>query len=212
MKQGLGILILTSALAPFAAGFAGNDPAGAINTELGNSTAAAKEAYYSGLRALRKAQAYEAEAAKASAPEKSAKSREKALSSYKESIAPLIDAISIQPTLYQAWQCLGVADLRLGNFEDSASAYTKVLELRPNYPEATEGRAEAYLGLNMVDEAKSAYLALAGSSPKLADELMAVMHRWLNDHPRGAQDLSAAEVQAFAKWVNEGGVKASVTN
>jgi tetratricopeptide (TPR) repeat protein len=223
MRNAVGVLILTGALGalPTGVGFAGgggpsagatNGPAGVISTELGNASAAAKDAYYSGLRAFKKAQWYDADAAKASSPEKGAKLHEKAQNSYRESIAPFIQAISIQPKLYEAWNCLGTANRQLGNFEDSASAYSRALELKPADPGAIEGRGEAYLGLNMVDEAKSAYLALVSNSRQLAGELMAAMRRWVDAHPQEAQDLTPSEVSAFARWVNEGGVNASLAN
>ena len=38
---------------------------------------------------------------------------------------------------------------------------TQALEIEPDYPEAIEYRAEAYLGLNRIDEAQNAYRVLS---------------------------------------------------
>jgi len=222
MRSDFGILILAHALvlAPIglslaasgpSGGTTGGSPDGTITAELGNATAAAKASYYSGLRLVRQAKAYEAEAFKASTPEKSAKAHEKAQNDYRQSIAPFIDTVSALPKLYQAWSYLGFANLRLGNYEDSLSAYSKALELNPSNPEAIVGRGEACLGLDMIDEAKSAY-ELLGSSPKSADELMTAMHRWADAHPQGAQDLSPSEVDAFTKWMDKHTVNAAQVN
>ncbi len=184
---------------------------GEITAELRNASEPAKAAYYSGMRSVKKAQAYEAEASNASTPEKSAKLRDKAQGAYRESIPALIDAVIGLPKLYQAWNYLGFANLRLGKFEDSLSAYTKAVEIKPNNPEAISGRGEACLGLNMVDDAKAAY-ELLGDSHKQAEELMAAMHRWVDAHRQGAEDLTPAEVEAFTKWVDERPASASQGN
>jgi tetratricopeptide (TPR) repeat protein len=184
---------------------------GDITAELRNASEPARAAYYSGIKLVKKAQAYDDEASKASTPEKSAKIHDKAQGAYRESLPPLIDAVIGLPKLYQAWNALGFANLRLGNFEDSLSAYTKAVEIKPHYPEGLAGRGEACLGLNMIDDAKAAYESL-GDAHKQAEELMAAMHRWVDTHPQGAEDLTPAEVEAFTKWVNERPASASPGN
>jgi tetratricopeptide (TPR) repeat protein len=222
MRNDFGILMLACALvlAPIRLSFAasgpsggttGGSPDGTVTAEFRNATEAAKTAYYSGLRLVRQAQAYEAEASKSSTPEKSAKAREKAQNDYRQSIAPFIDTVSALPKLYQAWSYLGLANLRLGNYEDSLSAYSKALELDPNNADAIAGRGEACLGLNMIDDARSAY-GLLGSSPKSADALLSAMHRWVDAHRQGAEDLTPNEIEAFTKWVDERAVSAPQVN
>ena len=164
---------------------------------------AAKSAYNSGVRSVKKAQDYDADAAKASTPEKAAKAHEKAQKAYRESLASFIDAVGADPKMYQAWNYLGFANRHLGNYGDALSAYAKALEINPNYPEAIEYRGEAYLGLNQIEEAKGAYMALFRDSRPLADELMAAMHHWADARRQDAQGLSSADVEAFAKWMDE---------
>jgi tetratricopeptide (TPR) repeat protein len=222
MRNDFGILILACALvvAPMglnvaasgpSGGTTGGSPEGTISAEFRNATEAAKAKYYSGLRLVRQAQAYDAEASNASTPEKSAKAHQNAQNDYRQSIAPFIDTVIAFPKLYQAWSYLGFANLRLGNYEDSLAAYSKALEINPSDPEAIARRAEACLGLDMIDEARSAY-ELLGSSPKSADELMSAMRRWADAHRQGAQDLSAGEVDAFTKWVDQRTVNAAQVN
>jgi hypothetical protein len=38
---------------------------------------------------------------------------------------------------------------------------------------------------------------------KLADPLMAAMQRWVTDHRANANGMRAADIDAFAKWVQE---------
>jgi tetratricopeptide (TPR) repeat protein len=222
MRSDFVRLILACALAAIPAGFTfaasgpssgttSGDPEGTITSEFRNATEAAKASYYSGLRLIRKARAYDAEASKAPTPEASAKAHGKAQSTYQESIAPLIDTVIALPKLYQAWSNLGFANLRLGRYEDSIAAYSKALELNPDFPDAIAGRGEASLGLGLIEDAKSAY-GLLRNSPKFAEELMTAMHRWIAAHRDGAQDLPRDEVDAFTKWVDGLAVNTSQVN
>ena len=164
---------------------------------------AAKSAYNSGVRSIKKAQEYDADAAKASAPDKAAKAHDKAQKYYRESLASFIDAVNAQPKMYQAWNYLGFANRHLGNYDDALSAYAKALQINPDYPDAIEYRGEAYLGLNQIEDAKSAYMTLFKDSRPLANQLMEAMHRWADARRQDAQGLSSADVEAFSKWMEE---------
>ncbi len=163
----------------------------------------AKSAYNSGVRSLKKAQEYESDAAKAPTPEKNAKALSKAHEYYSKSLEQFIDAVSHQPTMYQAWNYIGFANRHLGSYDAALSAYAKALELNPAYPEAVEYRGEALLGLNKIDEAKEAYMMLFRDARSLADELMAAMRRWTEAHRADAQGLAPEEVEAFSNWLSE---------
>src|SRR5579859_2398558 len=129
--------------------------------------------------------------------------RRKSPKAYRESLEYFIDAVGADPKMYQAWNYLGFANRHLGNYADSLSSYAKALEINPNYPDAIEYRGEAYLGLNRIEDAKGAYMALFRDSRPLADELMAAMHRWADAHRQDPQGLSSADVEAFSKWIDE---------
>jgi tetratricopeptide (TPR) repeat protein len=213
MRSYFGNLIVTTTLAVAPVGIAlahgggsapsGGSPAGMVTSTQTNAEAAAKSTYNSGVRSVKKALEYDADAAKAPTPEKIAKAREKAQKSYRESLASFIDAVGAQPKMYQAWNYLGFANRHLGNYEDALSAYAKALEINPSYPDAIEYRGEAYLGLNQIEEAKGAYMTLFRDSRPLAEELMAAMHRWADARRQDAQGLSTADVDSFAKWMDE---------
>jgi tetratricopeptide (TPR) repeat protein len=213
MRVTRGILGLTVALmvAPVGMGFAhgggsvsGGGSAGSMGDSRSNTPAdAAKSAYNSGVRSIKKAQEYDSDAAKASNPEKSAKALDKAHEYYSKALEQFIDAVSQQPQMYQAWNYIGFANRHLGSYDAALSAYAKALELNPAYPDAIEYRGEAYLGLNKIDEAKEAYMTLFRESRSLADELMTAMHRWTDARRKDAQGLSPEDVEAFSKWVDE---------
>jgi tetratricopeptide (TPR) repeat protein len=219
MRNLLSTLILTSALGLAPAGTAlanggGPMPSGGSSMSAGSQRSpedAAKAAYNAGVRSIKKAKDSDADAAKASTPEKIAKAREKAQKYYRESLTSFIEAVGAQPTMYQAWNYLGFANRHLGNYQDALSAYAKALEINPNYADAIEYRGEAYLGLNQIEAAKGAYMALFRDSRPLADELMTAMHHWADARREDAQGLSTADVEAFTKWMDERASIASQT-
>jgi tetratricopeptide (TPR) repeat protein len=208
MRSFLSILGFIAALAVAPAGAAlahggSTGSSGMVTATPRSSVDAAKTAYNAGVRNIKKAQEYDAEAAKASTPEKVAKAHDKAQKAYHDSVASFIDAVGADPKMYDAWNYLGFANRHLGNYEDALSSYEKALEINPNYPNAIEYRGEAYLGLNQIEEAKGAYMALFSASRPLADELMVAMHHWADARRQDAQGLSSADVEAFTKWMNE---------
>ena len=211
MRSFLGSLALIAALGVAPAGAAlahgggsmSSGPSGMVTATPRSTVDAAKNAYNAGVRYLKKAQEYDAEAAKAATPEKAAKAHDKGQKAYHDSLGSFIDAVGADPKMYEAWNYLGFANRHLGNYEDALSSYAKALEINPNYPNAIEYRGEAYLGLNQIEDAKGAYMALFGASRPLADELMVAMHHWADARRQDAQGLSSADVEAFTKWMDE---------
>jgi len=181
----------------------GGSPAGTISSELRSAGAAAELAYNSGLRTVKRAQAYDGQALKASTPEKAAKSHERAQEAYRESISAFVEAVIAQPTMYKSWYYIGLADRHLGNYEEALSAYAKVLELNPHHPDAIENRGEVLLALNQIEETQSAYMDLFRESRPLANELMSAMRRWIESHRQEPQGIAPAEIEGLAKWVDE---------
>ena len=184
-------------------GGSSSGPTGMVTATPRSGADAAKSAYNAGVRNIKKAMEYDADAAKASTPEKATKAHDKAQKAYHDALGSFIDAVGADPKMYEAWNYLGFANRHLGNYEDSLSSYAKALEINPNYPDAIEYRGEAYLGLNQIEEAKGAYMALFSTARPLADELMVAMHHWADARRQDAQGLSSADVEAFTKWMNE---------
>ena len=212
MRVGRDVLLLTFALimapgiglANGGGSMSGGSSTGSMTgSQRGTPEDAAKSAYNSGVRSIKKAQDYDADAAKASTPEKSAKALDKAHQSYSKALEEFIDAVSEQPKMYQAWNYIGFANRHLGDYDAALSAYAKALELNPNYPDAIEYRGEAYLGLNKIDDAKAAYMTLFAQSRPLADQLMTAMRRWTDARRADAHGVPPEAVDEFSKWVDE---------
>jgi len=214
MRTFLGGFVFATTLiaAPVGIGFAhgsggssGPGGSGMVSSEgaMRNREEAAKIGYRSAVRIIKNAKDYDADAAKAATPEKSAKAHDKAQKSYQEAITKLIDVVGLDPKMYEAWNYLGFANRHLVHYEDALSSYAKALELSPTYADAIEYRGEAYLGLNRIDDAKDAYMTLFRDSRPLANELMTAMHQWAEARRKDAQGLSSTDVEAFAKWMDE---------
>jgi len=159
--------------------------------------------YNSGVRELGKAKDHEADAAKAATDEKKAKALEKARKAYGNALDQFERAADENPAMYQAWNCVGFCQRHLGDYEAALTAYSHALEVNPAYAEAVEYRAEAFLGLNRIEDAKSDYMRLFRDVRPLADELMAAMHRWVEDHQHDSKGVSSEDLTLFAKWVDE---------
>jgi tetratricopeptide (TPR) repeat protein len=105
--------------------------------------------------------------------------------------------------MFQAHGGLGYVHRKLGDHAAALEAYDRALELEPNYTPAIEYRAEAYLGLNRLEEAKSAYMTLFNADRARADELAAAMRAWLEKRRQDAAGLGPETIEDFATWLSQ---------
>ncbi len=96
--------------------------------------------------------------------------------------------------------------------ESSIKKYTKAVALEANYTPAIEYRAEAYLGLDKLDEVKSAYMTLFSADRKRADELASAMQKYVERKQADPAGVDPAAIQDFGKWVAERKQLASQTS
>ena len=124
--------------------------------------------------------------------------------SYDADIRSQRAAIQDNPNMYQAHTELAYALRKTGNYDESLKSYGKALELMPNYGEAIEYRAEAYLGLNRVNDAKDSYLTLYnGGAKDLAKQLADAMQKWVKDRKATPGDVAPASIDEFSKWISQ---------
>ena len=110
--------------------------------------AAATEALNSGLKRLEKADQIEP------------KNPKQARKEYEAALKDFQAAAESAPDNYRAHNGAGYSLRKLGNYERALASYERALALAPTSSEAIEYRAEAYLGLNRLDDAKQAYMHL----------------------------------------------------
>ena len=114
--------------------------------------------------------------------------------------------------MFQAWGSLGYAFRKTGNTPAALEAYDKALALEKSYAPAIEYRAEAYLGLNRLEEVKSAYMTLFNTDRARANELALAMQKWLEKRQTDPTGVDPAALEDFGKWVAERRQLASQTS
>src|SRR5262249_18935184 len=142
---------------------------------------------------------YEDKAATASNDKDRQKQLDKAKDQYDDAVDDYKKAIGYDQTMYQAMNELGYALRKVGNYKDSITAYNMALQVRPNFPQAIEYRAEAYLGLSMYKEVQDSYLALVRDNQDEAAALMRALEAWMQLH----QDNQTPDQKAFNDWIIE---------
>jgi tetratricopeptide (TPR) repeat protein len=159
--------------------------------------------YKAGVGYFNKAKDADSDAGKAADDKKRTKALAKASNLYDKALDRFEDAVAKDPGLVEAWNDIGFCNLHLSLYDDALMAYANVLELKPDYSEAYENRAEAYLGLNKLAEAKSDYMVLFKTARPLADHLMTYMHHWIEERQRDPKGISSEDLAGFVKWTDE---------
>jgi len=164
---------------------------------------AAAKAYKQAMKSLDKAKAFEAAAASAPNPDKKAKELEKLDDAYNRALDQFTEALSNKSDMVEAWNNVGYVHLRLGAYREAVDDYNHALALKPDLLDAVEGRAEAFLALDRLDDVRIAYMDLFNHAPDLAARLMAAMQKWLADRQADPRGMRAGDIDAFGKWLAE---------
>ena len=171
----------------------------------------AKGLYNDGIREVRKADGYQADATATTDPKKKDKALGKAHDHYSAALTKFMQAAKLDSNMYEAFNYIGYTDRKLGNYDIALSAYERALALHPGYPEALEYRGEAFLGLNRIADAQQAYLDLFAANHGLADRLLTAMKSWIDTQRTAASGSDPSAVDALDKWVQERAQIASQT-
>jgi tetratricopeptide (TPR) repeat protein len=161
------------------------------------------ELYNSGIDHRDKGIKHEEKAVSATKPSDRTKAAENARKEFEKAMKDFTNAVSSNPKMFQAYNGLGYAYRKLGDYTKALEHYDKALQMQPAFTEAIEYRAEAYLGLNRLDDVKAAYLSLFAADRARADTLMSAMKRWIADRTATPAGVEPAAVAAFGAWVQE---------
>ncbi len=164
---------------------------------------AARKAFNAGVKSVNKARDYESNAQKAATPDKKANALEKESDALEKALDQFTEALKNKSDMYEAWNYACYVHLRLGAFAEAVDDCNHGLELKPDTLPAVENRAEAYLALDRLAEAKAAYMDLFNHQRPLADQLMGVMQQWILQHRQNANGVRPGDVDAFDQWVRE---------
>ena len=151
----------------------------------------ATEAVNSGLKRLEKADQIEATNPKA------------ARRHYEAALKDFQAAAAAAPDNYRAHNGAGYSLRKLGHYGRALESYERALVLAPGSSEAIEYRAEAYLGLNRLSDAKQAYMHLFVHDRPASNVLMKAMKAWVEKHRARPGGLEPAAIDGFDTWVRE---------
>jgi cytochrome c-type biogenesis protein CcmH/NrfG len=192
----LAAVALPCAAVPDASGQISSAPAPDISSD---NAMKARLNYNLGYEIYEKAQRLETSSGKPGGA-KAREAQEAVMAGYAEARERFRTVVAADPNLKEGWNLLGYTSRRLGDYEESLSAYDSALKLEPDYPEAIEYRAELYLLTGRLDQAREAYGTLQKSSPSYAGVLLQSMRAWVAAPPASATVEPAAR-EAFTKWV-----------
>jgi len=164
---------------------------------------AAAKAFKAGVKSLNKAREYQDAADKATNPDKKSDALYRVSEEYGKALDQFTEALSNKGDMFEAWNYVGYIHLRLGAFNESIDDYNHTLALKADLLEAIEHRAEAYMAVDRLDEAKAAYMDLFNHARPLADQLMVSMQSWLESHRVAANGMRASDIDSFGKWLQE---------
>jgi len=157
------------------------------------SDAAAKKIFNAGLKSYNKANDLAASG-----------NLEKANDNYTRALDQFTEALSNKGDMYEAWKYVGFVHLHLGAYAESVDDFNHAFAIKADADmETVEGRAEAYLGVDRLEDTKSAYMDLFNHQRDRADQLMPAMQKWLAEHRSNANGMRATDIDAFDKWLQE---------
>jgi tetratricopeptide (TPR) repeat protein len=171
----------------------------------------ARDSYNSGIDHRDKGDKLEAKAVTEKKDGDRIKDLAKAADEYKKALKDFQKSAATLPTFAQAYNGMGYANRKTGDYTTALAMYDKALTLAPGFPDAIEYRGVAYLKLNRLDDAKAAYLDLFARDRKQADALMKEMDNWVKERATNPGTLDAAAVGAFSSWLQERAKVASTT-
>lgn len=201
-----GVLLLGAAFACYQAvalASGSSLPATSVPTRAMTPEERAVEAYNNGIEHKDKGKKLEEQAA-AKQGNEAEKLMAKAHNEFEKSLKDFKNAAESSPKLFQAYNGMGYAYRKTGDYATALEMYDKAIGMAPAfYSEAVEYRGEAYLALNRLDDARKAYLDLFGADRKQADLLMVAMKDWVARRQADGAGVDAAALADFSKWVGE---------
>jgi tetratricopeptide (TPR) repeat protein len=177
-------------------------PAGSASDMTMSPEDMARTAYNNGIDHRDKGRKLEEQAAKQQGKDHD-KSLDKARDEFGKALKEFQTAAKLSPEMYQAYNGMGYAYRKTGDYPKALEMYDQALKMAPGFPDALEYRGEAYLGLNRLDDAKQAYLDLFAKDRKQADQLLTAMSAWISQHEAGGAGVDASTVASLDSWVKE---------
>jgi tetratricopeptide (TPR) repeat protein len=157
------------------------------------------DAYTAGYASILRAEHAENLAAAASNDTERTAALRDAQEAYRLSLRHFTEAGRLDSSMHEAYTYLGFANRKLGRYDESLQAYEQALKINPDAVQAIEYQAEAFLGLNRVDEARFNYWRLFALDQQQAAKVLHAMRTWLEANK--AKPPAGLDVPALAAWI-----------
>jgi tetratricopeptide (TPR) repeat protein len=104
---------------------------------------------------------------------------------YKKALERVENAVSLDSTYAEAWNLVGYASRKLGDYDKSFAAYDKCLAIKPDLMAAHEYLGEAYLEKGQLDKAHEQLAILVQANPESEESkaLNAAISSYVAAHP-----------------------------
>lgn len=122
---------------------------------------------------------------------------------YQAALEDFRSAAAAVPDNYRAHAGIGYSLRKLGEYERALESYDRALARAPESSEAIKQRAETYLELNRLNDAKQAYMHLFVHDRIASHALINAMKAWVETRRTQAAGIDPATLDAFAMWVRE---------
>lgn len=204
LTASLVVAAVVGTTSAMASGSGGGGAAGVPTTPSSKADVSLEErlqkTYAAGLKY--KARAWKAEQKAESAKTEKNKNRQlgRAQKDYKKAQDEFAKVLQENPQDYKAANELGYVLRKQGHFKKAIGAYNYALQLFPEFDQAIEYRAEAFVATGFYDEAKDAYMHLFRSNSELAEELLASMRKW-RDELDSEEVTARARTRNFLEWL-----------
>ena len=199
---GLLVALSLSMSAPASAAGSGGSMGGGGGGDVGAAPSPrdlARTAHNEGLKFKRRALRMEEEAAAAANDADKQAALVQARDNWTQAIVAYRQAGQLDPKQTKALNELGYALRKTGEYAQALAAYNAALAMKPDFGEAIEYRAEAYLGLGQLDKVKADYMRLVELDDDLAELLLVALQAWSSAHSADTTEAATA----FRAWISE---------
>ena len=104
---------------------------------------------------------------------------------FKRALESAREATRLDAKYHEAWNLVGYASRKLGDYDGALKAYATCLDIKPDYAPAREYLGEAYLELDQIEKAREQLVMLDHQqSVEEAKQLKAKIDAWDAAHPQ----------------------------
>lgn len=193
----MGLAVSSGSVSASGGGGGGGIASAPVDSRPSSPEQQAEADYKKGLKHKERAWKLEQKAETAKNEKRKAKDLKRAAKEYRKAQDLFAEVLRTFPEHYKAANELGYVLRKQGHYEQAIGSYNYALQLYPDFLQAVEYRAEAFVSIGFYDEARDAYMRLFREDAELAEELMVSMRAWAEQ-----QESPGARARNFIEWLD----------